>query len=177
MMSLETEMIQHAKEVRQRLLFPPNSIRDIGIDLKHKKQPEVEKKIPVDNLPMVKEHPIAHCDVTVVDLALSKAKCLRMHPILMAVSEQYRILIPIIKGKSRLDEHVRPRHVVFYIAYRHTGLSLPALGRMFGCHHTTVLKAYRKIEELVLVDKDLADVIQMLEAKLIADHYGDTDQR
>lgn len=63
---------------------------------------------------------------------------------------------------SRRDaETALARHVVCYLAYKQTGLSLPAIGRLLGNRdHTTILHAVRRIEKLLEAgDEDLAVAI------------------
>lgn len=172
-MSEAAEMIQRAKEIRHRLLFPPNAIEDAGIDLKRKLiPPKTPPTPPIEKLPEVLEYHIAYCKVTITTLK-HEHKTLKINPILRAVSAYYCITIPEIKSIGRRNSVVRPRHVAFYIASRYTGLSIAAIGRRFGRDHTTILHAVRKMEELVLVDKDLASTIEMLENRLLAGCYDD----
>lgn len=172
-MSEVAEMIQHAKEVRQRLLFPPNAVKDRGIDLKRKQiPPETPPTPPTENLEGVIEYPHLECIVTVTPLS-PQPRTLKIKTILKAVSGYYGIPVPIIKGDSRRMIDVRPRHVVFYLASRHTGLSIAAIGRRFNRDHTTILHAVRNMTERLLVDNELASAIKILENRLLAGCYDD----
>lgn len=173
-MSEAAEMIQRAKEIHHRLLFPPNAVKDDGIDLKRKPiPPEAPPTPPIENLPGVLEYPTPDPQVT-LDTLSPEPKLLKIKSILRAVSHHYGIPIPVIRGDSRRAIDVKPRHVVFYIASRHTGLSIAAIGRRFNRDHTTILHAVRNMKERLLVDNELASEIQMLENRLLAGCYDDS---
>jgi chromosomal replication initiator protein len=61
----------------------------------------------------------------------------------------------------------RPRQAAMWLAKKLTTRSLPDIGRRFGDRdHTTVLHAVRRIEELRLVDPQLARDLETLTRKL-----------
>lgn len=174
-MSEVASMIQRAKEIRQRLLNPPNAVKDYGIDLKRKQIPPKAPPTPLqDKLVRVLEYQALTCNVTVTALS-PEPKVLKFKPILKAVSTHYGVPIPTIQGESRQKFAVFPRHVAWYIASLHTGLSMAAIGRRSARDHTTVLHALVKIRRRLLWDSDLASVIQMLENELFAGKYDDHD--
>ena len=63
----------------------------------------------------------------------------------------------------------RPRQIAMYLAKSITSRSLPEIGRKFGGRdHTTVIHAVKKIEELKLVDVQVADEVEILRRTLEA---------
>jgi chromosomal replication initiation ATPase DnaA len=72
-----------------------------------------------------------------------------------AVCEYCEITPEALLGKNRTREFVKPRHILFYMAYIYTGYSLPQIARKCDRDHTTVLYAYRKITEQRLKSEDL----------------------
>jgi chromosomal replication initiator protein len=67
--------------------------------------------------------------------------------IVNGVARFFNVKVAEIKGPRRTRQLVVPRQVAMYLARKHTGLSLPELGKRFGGRdHTTVLHALRKVE-------------------------------
>jgi chromosomal replication initiator protein len=57
----------------------------------------------------------------------------------------------------------RPRQVAMYLAKSITTRSLPEIGRKFGGRdHTTVIHAIKTIEEIMVIDPNLAEDIELL---------------
>lgn len=87
--------------------------------------------------------------------------------ILQSVANFYNIKISDLKGQRRLKQLVRPRHVAMYLVRRHTELSFPEIGRLFGNRdHATVQHACKKITSLLGKDADLRNAVQTLERSL-----------
>ncbi|HEY1539098.1 MAG TPA: chromosomal replication initiator protein DnaA [Solirubrobacteraceae bacterium] len=67
-----------------------------------------------------------------------------------------------------------PRQVAMYLARRHTGATLPAIGREFGGrNHTTVMYACRRAGERIASDPDAEAVVRELERRLTGDAGAD----
>ncbi|MGH6980494.1 MAG: helix-turn-helix domain-containing protein, partial [Stellaceae bacterium] len=63
----------------------------------------------------------------------------------------------------RAREIARPRQVAMYLCKMLTPRSLPEIGKKFGGRdHTTVIHAIRRIEELSVADKTLAEDVAIL---------------
>jgi len=87
--------------------------------------------------------------------------------ILQSVASFYNMKVADLKGQRRLKQLVRPRHVAMFLVRRHTELSFPEIGRLFGNRdHATVQHACKKIAELLTKDADLRNAIQTLERSL-----------
>lgn len=87
--------------------------------------------------------------------------------IIETVAEHYRIPIEHIISKKRNANIVRPRHVAMYICHELTDVPLNLIGSSFGKRdHSTVVHACNKIEEELLVDKQLASEIEVIKKKI-----------
>ena len=68
-----------------------------------------------------------------------------------------------------------PRQVAMYLARRHTGETLPAIGRQFGGrNHTTVIYACRKAGERIATDPAAQAAVRDLERRLVDNDPGET---
>lgn len=72
-------------------------------------------------------------------------------------------------AERRTAAIVRPRHIAMWLAKKLTTRSLPQIGRQFGGRdHTTVLHATRKIDAERAINAELAQLLDELEAELLA---------
>ena len=70
------------------------------------------------------------------------------------VCESYGLDDRTLRSRSRRREYVLGRNTIYYLARKHTDLSLDEIGRSFNRRHTTVLKGISSIErELSLGSK------------------------
>ncbi len=87
--------------------------------------------------------------------------------IINIVADRYGITARDICGSRRTRNISEPRQYAMYLSRKLTDHSYPELGRQFGGKdHTTVLAAFKKLEELVETDPDLATDMHEIEAKL-----------
>ncbi len=83
--------------------------------------------------------------------------------VIRAVAEHFGLQPAQLKQKTNAHEISRPRQVAMYLSREVTGASLPEIGRHFGGkHHTTVLHAIRKVEELRRKDPEINRLIHSL---------------
>jgi len=83
------------------------------------------------------------------------------------VAEHFNIRFSEMTSARRARSVARPRQVAMYLAKQLTTRSLPEIGRKFGGRdHTTVMHAVRKIEELKLSDRALAEDVELLRRML-----------
>ena len=62
------------------------------------------------------------------------------------VARFFNVKVSDIKGPRRTRQVVMPRQIAMFLARRHTGQSLPEIGRRFGGRdHSTVIHAVRKV--------------------------------
>ncbi|MGH7073332.1 MAG: chromosomal replication initiator protein DnaA [Stellaceae bacterium] len=79
------------------------------------------------------------------------------------VAEHYNIRLAEMHSARRAREVARPRQVAMYLCKQLTPRSLPEIGKKFGKRdHTTVIHAIRRIEQLSLGDKTLAEDLRIL---------------
>ncbi len=83
------------------------------------------------------------------DLLAVQNRQISIENIQKTVADFYKIKVADMYSKKRTRILARPRQVAMHLAKELTDLSLPEIGQAFGGRdHTTVLHAYRKIEEL-----------------------------
>ena len=83
--------------------------------------------------------------------------------ILHVVSEEYGIPKDTLLRKERKRIYSRPRQMVMYLLRNLTKRSYPAIGKVMGKDHTTVLHGVRAVERRASKDDDLARIIVDLE--------------
>lgn len=86
--------------------------------------------------------------------------------ILRAICEQFDVTKEELLSKRRHQSLVLPRHIMYYLAYRFTGYTLPKLGSLLERDHTTILYAHDKIIQNKKHDNDLA--LQIEHAHMLA---------
>ncbi|MBV8843081.1 MAG: chromosomal replication initiator protein DnaA [Bryobacterales bacterium] len=84
-----------------------------------------------------------------------------MESVIRAVAEEFKLQPAQLKQKSNARTIAYPRQIAMYLIKELTPASLPEIGRNFaGKHHTTVLHAIRKIDQLRQKDADLNRLVQ-----------------
>ena len=103
------------------------------------------------------------------DILRASDRKLTIEEIQRKVAEHYNIRLADMVGPKRVRTVARPRQVAMYLAKQLTARSLPEIGRRFGGRdHTTIMHGVRKIEELKLDDRQLAEDVDMLRRLLEA---------
>ena len=178
-MSEALEIVHRYKLIRDRLQRPPNAIKDKPIDLKPPRIPPSSPSVRALQAVLDSYRP---CKVTIRPIMVPKIgplvpKKVGFPAILRAVCSHFVISIRELKGPSRRGREVLPRHIVYYLASMHTGLSTPQIGhKMGGRDHTTIMHGRNKIKELLLVDEDLANTVRIIEYAVFAGYYdGEND--
>jgi hypothetical protein len=69
--------------------------------------------------------------------------------IITNTAKAYAVTVEGIMGQSRQQYYVVARHIAMYNLRKTLGLSFPAIGRIFGRDHTTIIHACNKITELI----------------------------
>ena len=99
---------------------------------------------------------------------------MKTYPLLLAASMAVSVMAdewPQYRGPHHTGARVvaRPRQIAMFLSKSLTSKSLPEIGRKFGGRdHTTVIHAVKKIEELKLVDVQVADEVEILRRTLEA---------
>ncbi|MDR2162194.1 MAG: chromosomal replication initiator protein DnaA [Desulfovibrio sp.] len=77
---------------------------------------------------------------------VSKAPSLDMSLIIDLVCKSYGLVPEYLFSSRRKQEFVFARNTAFYLARKHTDLSLESIGRRFNRRHTTVIKGITSLE-------------------------------
>ncbi len=87
--------------------------------------------------------------------------------VIMVVARHYNLRVSELKARTNAQRIAFPRQVAMYLGKRVAKESLPTIGQYFGGkHHTTVLHAVRKIDELRSSDATVNRLIQQIEEQL-----------
>lgn len=86
---------------------------------------------------------------------------IRAHDVAAYVADLHSIPMKDFYGSSRLRRFARPRQIAMYcIRALCPHMSFPRIGLMMGNRdHTTILHGFRRIEELIETDEDVADAV------------------
>lgn len=95
---------------------------------------------------------------SIKDLLALQDKLVTIENIQKTVAEYYKIKVADLLSKRRTRSLARPRQVAMALSKELTNHSLPEIGDAFGGRdHTTVLHAFRKINELKESNADVAE--------------------
>jgi chromosomal replication initiator protein len=98
---------------------------------------------------------------TLKGLIVDRGRTISVEAIQKYIGNYYHIKISELKSRNNAKHISFPRQVAMYLCKRLTEKSLPAIGTQFGGkHHTTVLHAIRKIDQMRERDKDFDKAIQ-----------------
>jgi chromosomal replication initiator protein len=101
------------------------------------------------------------------DLLRANERRVTIDEIQRRVAEHFNMKMAEMTSSRRARIVARPRQVAMYLAKQLTQRSLPEIGRKFGGRdHTTVMHAVRKIEELMVSDRALAEDVDLLHRML-----------
>ena len=89
------------------------------------------------------------------------------------VSDVFGVSVEDLKSNSRRREISQARQIAMYLMRRHTDLSLPKIGEVFGGKdHTTVLYSCDKIAQLIKKDLNMAQTIRQLSDRISLSGQG-----
>lgn len=101
------------------------------------------------------------------DMVKETIKIISVEMIQKEVGEYYNISTSELKAKKRNKNVLLPRQLSMYLTRQMTKLSLPEIGQAFGGKdHTTVLHSCKKIEQDLLIDRELKNTIEKLTSNL-----------
>lgn len=84
--------------------------------------------------------------------------------IIANVAESMKLKIEEIMGNGRKPDVVLARQVSMYLCRQKLGLSYPEIGKLFnGKDHSTVMHAIKRINKLLITDKDMHKIVTELE--------------
>ncbi len=100
-------------------------------------------------------------------LASFSRQPLDINTIAKAVARRFGMKLPELRGTTRLARVVRARGLVILLSRRLTSASLQSIGEYFsGRDHSTILHAYRKLEDSLGSDPELSQALLELEHEL-----------
>jgi chromosomal replication initiator protein len=82
--------------------------------------------------------------------------------IIVHVSSFYEVPIDRVFARTRKREVIEARYALIWILGKNMGMSLKKIGKMFNQDHTTILKAQRKVKNLMDVYPDYKEQIGRL---------------
>ena|ERR1700674_2638974 len=170
-MSPAMDLLQRARAIRERLRHPPNAVPDYGIDLRRKRIPPTAPELVPTLIPT--PPPIIDCytaTVRIVEIG-NIPRPIKFARILRLVALYYRVKVEDIIGRSRQQICVLPRHVAIYLGRKycsHKNRTTGKLGMALSRDHTTIVHAYLRIEDLMLINKCLAEDVHALETILFS---------
>ena len=89
--------------------------------------------------------------------------CSPMQAVAEKVAAWFQLTVAQLRSRDRRESLLWPRRLAMYVARRHTGMPLTAIGSFFGSSdHTTALRAIRKVSERIAHDADFAQEIDEL---------------
>lgn len=165
MMSQAKVLMDHYKEVRDRLRGPPNAVPDPGIDLLAKK-PKVQHQF-LERVIESLTPPLP----TVIDYSLAmpfKRTDLTFSSTLEYAAKEFGISLKDIKARSRIPTYSLPRQIAIFLADKHKVQTLSGMGKYLGMDHTTMIHARKRIIGLMGTDATLSQRITNLETKILA---------
>jgi chromosomal replication initiator protein len=102
------------------------------------------------------------------DMVKETIKTISVEMVQKEVAAHYRVSLADLKTKKRHKNVVLPRQVAMYLTRKLTPHSLPEIGAAFGGKdHTTVLHAYKKIENDQLKNPEIKKTIDYLTSVLL----------
>jgi chromosomal replication initiator protein len=101
------------------------------------------------------------------DLLRANDRQITIDEIQKRVAEHYNMRIGDMSSARRARAVARPRQVAMWLCKQLTPRSLPEIGRRFGNRdHTTVMHAVRRIEDLKVTDRTIAEDVELLRRML-----------
>lgn len=102
----------------------------------------------------------------VVKNIVSRKKSLTIDSIARLVSREFGVPVKDMVSRSRKKSVVRSRQVAIFLARRHTGLPLQAIGRKFNRMHATVIHSINAVEKEMELKGELYRQVELIEKKL-----------
>jgi hypothetical protein len=165
-MSLAQEAQTRAREIRARLIRPPNAVADPGIDL-HRIPPGmryIEKK-------RTEPEQVLEYRPSILPESPTTKVLVPFKSILSIVAQYFGMGIRDITGLSRKAKYTHPRHIAVYLMTLHTDLSYSAIGLKLYRDHSTIMHANNKMKGLVATDSNIAETIKELQWRLLNEQH------
>ena len=89
--------------------------------------------------------------------------------ILNVVSNRYGIPVEDLKGRKRTSNVASARHIAVYVIKKLTDRSLPAIGKVFGRDHTTIMSSLDAVEKRLSIEPsfepELNEIIRLVKGR------------
>lgn len=145
-LEMRSRILTHKAKTFQVLL--PDEVRDLLASRLHGDVRQLESCLNS----LIFKARLLNCGLN-VDLAMEvvgqyagEAQGLDMEAIIRLVCESYGLSEAQLRSRSRRQECVQGRNTVFYLARKHTELSLEDIGSAFNRRHSTVLRSITTVE-------------------------------
>ncbi len=103
------------------------------------------------------------------DILRASERKVTVEEIMRQVADHYNLRMSDLLSPRRARSVARPRQVAMFLSKMLTSKSLPDIGRRFGGRdHTTVIHAVKKVEELKMIDSQIAEDVELLRRMLEA---------
>jgi len=102
------------------------------------------------------------------NIIFTRQKNITINNVIEATSEGFNIKPEEVRSKKRTQHIALTRQVAMYLCRMLTDLSLPKIGEEFGGRdHTTVLHAFKKIEEMITNDSEFKHRIELIKNNVL----------
>ena len=104
---------------------------------------------------------------TLKDLLVPESPAVTVETIQKLVADHFNLRVTELKSKTNSQQVAFPRQIAMFLCKRMTTCSLPEIGKRFGGkHHSTVIHAIQKIEEMRRRDKEFERLVESFEQSL-----------
>lgn len=104
-------------------------------------------------------------DFNIVEWSIEKIPLSHINDV---VCNELSVEPELVKGKLRKRELVQARQVIFYLAYKYSGLSLKKIGEPYlRRDHSTVLHNIAILKNYLDTEPEFAELVKRIEQKII----------
>ena len=114
---------------------------------------------------MLQEKPInlQLAQLVLKNMLQETSKIISIEMVQQVICDHFKVNVNDLKNNKRTKNFVLPRQIAMYLTRILTRHSLPEIGKAFGGKdHTTVLYAYKKIEENLTSDSEIKYIVEKL---------------
>ncbi len=101
------------------------------------------------------------------DIIFTRQKNISIKNVIEATAEGFNVTPEEVRSKKRTQNIALSRQSAMYLCRMLTDYSLPKIGEEFGRDHTTVLHAFKKIEEMITADNDFKNRIELIKNNIL----------
>ncbi len=102
------------------------------------------------------------------DIIFTKQKNITVKTVIQATADNFNINPEELLSQKRTQDIAMTRQIAMYLCRMLTDLSLPKIGEEFGGRdHTTVLHAFKKIDNLVATNNDFKNRLEMIKNNIL----------